>query len=988
MTSEDRELRELFDSWQKAERDAQEGLAFDLLLELLATIEQNGLDGGRGLRGGDSFLLHALGEKLQARRLHEDALRIFGAARQLAHEVGDGYGLAYFSTRGAQSCLALLDFESAAGVLGRVLGLAPADELRDTSTVLEALAALDPGASSRFDLHVLRAETGRTLARYFADTGDFRSAESVTDFCLEQLPSEEGLEDQVDALRIRLAEIRLDRGDLRGVEALLARASSETPDADRKRRWRMIEAELRQFRGCFSEAETLLKEVADAPLTSGSELLASMAAWRRIHVLAALNRLDEAEDLVDTLAQRISDGAESFDLEQMRALLAARRSAAASALHLPPASHEILLLNETGELSPESPPEDLQTAYGGLRRTRERVRDEYGRLFNAVLLALHHGHHGTAIALGAELDNWIAEIDSPLLATRQHHLWALVAYYCEDLRMAETSARDALAGYEKLGLTNDAWTMYRVLDWTLRRRVASHEEIDENHRRLCQLQDEIGGRQTPADRALYNLNKWSVVDGEISAVCHDLHERLATLDPGSSWGRRRRRRLVRRTLHKILERRSLDPDARLDDADVSMPGDTKDVYRLMRDRLRRRLDGTGRHASSRRLAPWWLPDDTAVLQYVVLPDRVELFLLTRRHGAELIPLKPVTRPHLWELTRSTLFKLRDEKPWRASCARRKNRDTDEIDDLAVLLGLPAVLERLPQTVRHLAVVPDDILAHVPFAALPVDGRPLVATHSVALLPAFGWLRRSPWEPLAGRSALGVAVTSSDTEPSAERLGGARPELDAVRDVRTGGWRTLVDAEATRDRVLDELESVELAHFACHGDFRPESPDRSGLLLHDGWLTLNDLDTLRLDRLALVVAASCWGASTTVLPGAVQVGLPFALLDRGARTAVASLWPVDDAANVELVGELYRGVEDVGPVAGLARVQRAWTERRAPTAHWAGYVAYAGGVAPRRLVRWWLAWKMARQPVSRRGTFIRPLARVESMEGRGGPKERP
>ena len=455
----------------------------------------------------------------------------------------------------------------------------------------------------------------------------------------------------------------------------------------------------------------------------------------------------------------------------------------------------------------------------------------------------------------------------------------------------------------------------------------------------------------PEDQALYALNKWSTVDEEIAAICHNLYATIASSGTPAGAGRYQRwrlRRAARQALQHILRRRGLHYERGTSQGDE--PPDTparpeKDVYRLALENIRRRLSTRDSSVLVKHLAPGWLPADMAVLHYVVLPDRLELFLITNQ-GCELIPLRHATsRPDLWEKTRATLGYLRRAERW--------NGKSERLGDLATRLGFSEIATHLPSSTRHLAIVPDDILVHVPFAALPVDARPCIAQYSLAILPALLWHHASPWEPRPYASALGVAVTASAADASYPPLENAAEELHAMHTVWGHDWQPLADGDATCERVKRHLSAVEIVHFACHGDFFPENPDKSGLLLHDGWLTLDDIYTLHLDRLSLAVLASCWGASTMVLPGDVHIGLPFALLDRGAWAVVASLWEVSHATNIPFTGLLYEAIATYGPILGLAMAQRLEWERHVKPAAWAGYVTYAGGIAPRQPIRWLL-----------------------------------
>ncbi|MCP4589134.1 MAG: CHAT domain-containing protein [bacterium] len=272
------------------------------------------------------------------------------------------------------------------------------------------------------------------------------------------------------------------------------------------------------------------------------------------------------------------------------------------------------------------------------------------------------------------------------------------------------------------------------------------------------------------------------------------------------------------------------------------------------------------------------------------------------------------------------------------------RDTagrlERVDDLSVCLGLPEIAARLPETVKHLAIVPDDILAHVPFAALPVHGRPLIERFSVVLVPSLTWLERSPRQPLAPsdrtlgwRSLRRQLTTATQTSPAPwER---SAPPGRPGRQNGPNSSTTTPPTTASEKRSIGPRSRILPVTATSFPSVRTTRASCSETAYH-----------LKLGDLALAVLASCWGASATVLPGGVHIGLPFALLDAGARAAVASLWKVADRANQNLVGRFYSSLGNSGPIGALAEAQREAVQNRVPAAHWAGYVAFGGGIAPR------------------------------------------
>lgn len=949
-------------AWGRAEHEGNQEMAFHLLVDLVTLRQRVWTENGLTPDGRDLHWLNLLGLKLQERELHQEALAVFETARAGAEAQDDRYGVLHFGCQGAQSCVALLDFQSAAKVLVSILGVGSPDALEEPRATVRAVDDLRAPGAGEPDLRLLKIEASLALARYLAARGRLGAADVLFSKSLELLGNQDSPTLSVEDVVVRLCEVRLDRGDLAGAEQLMNAAVSPS-EKIAQTKWRILRAGLRHFQGRFSEADELLAGIPSQP-----RWISVRAMLQRIHVLATLNRLDEAEEIVAKLVEE--GGFSRPDLEMVRGLLDARRLLATVALNLPPASHEILVPGEFGPTPAVSEMKPTAEVFETFRRrTRERVRDEWSYLYNRVLLELHHGRRELAAAVCAELDLWSQDIDSRIIQVRQDHLWALVYYYGGDFGAAYDYATKALAAYEGLGSLGDQWALCRILGWTLRRLGSPTALLEENRERTAQLQNRLLEGLSLSDRSLYSLNKWSALDEEISAIDLKLRQDLKKITgPFSSL---RRRRVVTKALREMLYLRRLPATFESSTVPSSLGEGLegpRDVYRLALESTRRRLAKSNDLALSHRLSRRWLPKDTAVLQYIVLPDRILLFLVTWR-DCHLIALKPETsRPYLWEMTESLLRLLkRKDKPWRPRVAKfqlgKKNSQEDREAppqdeastknqapprDLAVCLGLPQVVEHLGPQVRRLAIIPDNILAHVPFAALPVNGDPLIARFSVALLPSLSWLRRSPWQPLVRDApALGVAVTSSVASDRYEDLDSAIGEVQTARQSWPAGWTCLEDQAATTGAVRSALVDKHLAHFACHGDFFPDRPDDSGLLLQDAWFRVRDTNDLPLSELRFAVLASCWGASATVLPGGVHIGLPFALLDAGSSAAAASLWKVPDEPNERFVRRLYENLQRQGPIDAVATAQRESWKAAEPSAHWTGYVAYAAGLAPRQ-----------------------------------------
>ena len=206
----------------------------------------------------------------------------------------------------------------------------------------------------------------------------------------------------------------------------------------------------------------------------------------------------------------------------------------------------------------------------------------------------------------------------------------------------------------------------------------------------------------------------------------------------------------------------------------------------------------------------------------------------------------------------------------------------------------------------LVLVPTGSLHAIPWAALPsLRGRPLVVAPSLSV-----WLRLDERQRSRRRKAVLIA---------GPRLRHAATEVRNVASIYRNPT-VLQGKAATAKAALAALDGAALAHIACHGHFRADSPLFSSLELADGLLNVYELQNLR-HAPDVVVLSACDLATSDLHPGDELLGVAAALLAMGTRTIVASVVPVPDAAVKRLMLAFHRNLlAGHAPAAALARAQ--------------------------------------------------------------------
>lgn len=164
-----------------------------------------------------------------------------------------------------------------------------------------------------------------------------------------------------------------------------------------------------------------------------------------------------------------------------------------------------------------------------------------------------------------------------------------------------------------------------------------------------------------------------------------------------------------------------------------------------------------------------------------------------------------------------------------------------------------------------------------------------------------------------RRSLVVAMSRTPGHPD---LPGVVAERDLLLRLLPGA-AALTDAGATRGAVLSALADSDVVHFACHAASRPDDPSRSHLVLTDGPLAVADLAAVRVRGAAIAYLSACATArgGTRLADEAIHISSAFQLA--GYAQVVGTLWPVDDAAALQVASGVYGTGVDRRPGA-LAR----------------------------------------------------------------------
>ena len=253
---------------------------------------------------------------------------------------------------------------------------------------------------------------------------------------------------------------------------------------------------------------------------------------------------------------------------------------------------------------------------------------------------------------------------------------------------------------------------------------------------------------------------------------------------------------------------------------------------------------------------------------------------------------------------------------------------------------------------ELTIVPDSSLFFIPYAAL-VDhhSRYLSEKLRIRLAPSLSCLRLLTKCPEGYHSTSGVLLVGNPWVETVRikrrpfpQLPGAEEEVKMIGQLPN--IEPLTGKNAKKTEVLSRLNSVSLVHIAAHG--RPEtgeiilSPDFDSVSIipkeKDFLLTMGDV--LDAPLRAKLVVLSCCNSGRGKIKSEGVVGIARAFLGSGARSVIASLWPIDDEATLVFMRYFYEHLiagQSVSKSLDQAMKRMRESEKFNAVKHWAPFV---------------------------------------------------
>ena len=228
---------------------------------------------------------------------------------------------------------------------------------------------------------------------------------------------------------------------------------------------------------------------------------------------------------------------------------------------------------------------------------------------------------------------------------------------------------------------------------------------------------------------------------------------------------------------------------------------------------------------------------------------------------------------------------------------------------------------ITEKITTVLVSADRGLQAIPFSALARQGQYAVENLSFSFTPSLSLTDLSI--PLANSELERILIMGSTQFSELSPLPYVNQEVENIG--RYYGGQSVLGEQFTSSRAVLDLRSSNesLIHLATHADFKGGSPDQSMIYTSDGSISFESFKSIRRNRelnpINLFVLSACRSA---LGDSESEMGLAGLALQAGSKSAIGSLWYVDDLATSAFFSQFYRYLSrGVSKSTALTRTQR-------------------------------------------------------------------
>ena len=322
-------------------------------------------------------------------------------------------------------------------------------------------------------------------------------------------------------------------------------------------------------------------------------------------------------------------------------------------------------------------------------------------------------------------------------------------------------------------------------------------------------------------------------------------------------------------------------------------------------------------------------DRTAAVIYpIILSDRIDVIL-----SLPAQPLSHYTTSIAPHKIQTTLDELQQDLATPSSSRKEILQLAQQVYDWLIR---PGEIEIKNSGVKTLVFVLDGTLRNIPMAVLYDGNQHLLQQYSLAVAPGMQLL-----EPQSGRRGLKALMLGlSESREGFPPLPAVEKELQQISAILPS--TVLLNQAFTEESLRSQINAVPfpIVHLATHGKFSSNA-DNTFILTWDGRINVKQLDTFLRTRnqstrkaIELLVLSAC---QTAAGDKRASLGIAGVAVRAGARSTLATLWPVQDLATATLMTQFYQQLISNGKADALRRAQISLSQKFKHPFYWAPFV---------------------------------------------------
>jgi len=340
-------------------------------------------------------------------------------------------------------------------------------------------------------------------------------------------------------------------------------------------------------------------------------------------------------------------------------------------------------------------------------------------------------------------------------------------------------------------------------------------------------------------------------------------------------------------------------------------------------------------------------EDTAVFSSIILDDRTAIVASLPNSDQKV---KPHTEKRFKRLVWINDSKKLTEEIKRFRIEIQKFYDpTDPFltpaQNLYNSLIRPFASDLTQTKIKTLVFIQDGLLRSVPMAALHDGEEFLVQKYAIATTPGLRLTSPKPLNfPSLRTLALGLTEAATVDGENFKALANVTDEIDRVIK-QFPGSKKLLDEQFTPKSLEQELKQTvyPIIHIATHGQFGTIPEDSFLVTGNNEKITITQLesDIRRFSKgtepVELLALTAC---QTGIGDDRATLGMAGITVQAGVRSALASLWYVDDAFTQELVAKFYDNLRSqMSKAEALKEAQKALINqnKNIHPAKWASFI---------------------------------------------------